>query len=225
MTLKLVIDNREDHKRIKRLESMCMVRGIKYEITNIPVGDYLVMNDDVVVAAFEFKEFQDLVSSIKSTHMESQLRDMKQYKHPYLIVNGTMEQFVKKGLNKYNPFSSEQWGGFRAKMALHDVRMIEVDSLDQALYIMMSVANRHLDNEDTESIGFVAERHSKSGDVCLDVLCALPHVGVTTAKKYLKVLKPSELIELSKRDDAKKYIKSQYGISVSDNLINELRKL
>lgn len=225
MSIKLVIDNREDNKRIKRLESMCMVRGINYEITNIPVGDYLVMNDDKIVAAFEFKEFADLVSSIKSNHMESQLRDMVQYQNPYLIVHGTMEQFVKKGLNKYNPFSSEQWGGFRAKMALHKVRLIEVDSLDQALYIMISVANRHLDDNKLEEAEFIPERHKKSGDVCLDVLCALPNVGVTTAKKYLKALRPSQLMMLSHKDDARKYFKEQFGISVSDKLIEELRKL
>lgn len=225
MVLKLVIDNREDNKRIKRLESMCMVRGINYEITNVSVGDYLVMNDDKIVAAFEFKEFADLVSSIKSNHMESQLRDMVQYQNPYLIVHGTMEQHVKKGLNKYNPFSSEQWGGFRAKMALHKVRLIEVDSLDQALYIMISIANRHLDDNKVESSEFIAERHKKSGDVCLDVLCALPNVGMTTAKKYLKAMKPSELFEISHRKDAKKHFKEKYGISVSDKLIESLRKL
>lgn len=225
MTIKLVIDNREDNKRIKRLESMCMVRGINYEITNIAVGDYLVMNDDKIVAAFEFKEFSDLVSSIKSNHMESQLRDMTQYKNPYLIVHGTMEQHIKKGLNKYNPFSSEQWGGFRAKMALHPVRLIEVDSLDQALYIMISVANRHLDDNKTEEPEFIAERHSKSGNVCLDVLCALPGVGMTTAKKYLKAMKPSQMIEECKRDDAKKHIKKKYGVTVTDKVIEAMRQL
>ena len=225
MTLKLIIDNREDSKRIHHIESMCSRRGVAHEIKNIPVGDYLVMSDDKIVAAFEFKEFSDLISSIKSNHMESQLRDMMQYKNAYLIVNGTMDKFVKKGLNKYNPFSSEQWAGFRAKMACHKVRMIEVDSVDQAFYIMVSVANRLLEGGTVEEPDFIAERHVKSGNVCLDVLCALPGVGCTTAKKYLKVLKPSELIASSKKSDARKYFKEKYGINVSEKLISELRKL
>lgn len=225
MTLKLIIDNREDNKRIIRLESMCSMRGIHYEITNIPVGDYLVKEDDKIIAAFEYKEFPDLVSSIKSNHMESQLRDMVQYQNPYLIVHGTMEQYVKKGLNKYNPFSSEQLGGFRAKMALHKVRLIEVDSLDQALYVMIAIANRHLSDNNLEEPEFIAERHKKSGDVCLDVLCALPNVGATTAKKYLKVLKPSQLMALAHRENARKFFKDEYGISVSEKLIESLRKL
>lgn len=225
MSLKLIIDNREDSKRIKHIETLCFNRGVKYETTSIPVGDYIVQKDGKIVAVFEYKEFSDLVSSIKSNHMESQLRDLVQYKHPFLIVNGTMEKYIKKGLNKYNPFSSEQLAGFRAKMACHKVRMIEVDSVDQALYVMVSVANRVADEGDLEDDGFVAERHVKSGNVCLDVLCALPGVGQTTAKKYLKVMKPSELIELSKMDDAKMTFKSKYGINVSDKLIAELRKL
>ena len=225
--LSIKIDNRENSKRITKLQSFCMSKGIPFEIVQLPVADYLIMRGDEIIAAFEFKTLNDLISSIKSGHMESQLNDMKEYQHPYLIVCGSLYEHIRSGKQKYNPFSSEQLAGFRSKMALHKVRLVEADSEPQFFYEMFSIADRIIEAQ-TGDTGFcqaLPERHSKSGDVKLDVMCALPGVGTKTAKKYLKSMSVSEFIKTCKNNDAREIMRASYNLSIPQKLIDEVKKL
>lgn len=225
--LSIKIDNRENSKRITKLQSFCVNKGISYEVVPLPVADYLIMRGDEVIAAFEFKTMNDLISSIKSGHMQSQLNDMKEYQHPHLVICGSLYEHIRSGKQKYNPFSSEQLAGFRSKMAIHKVRLVEADNEPQFFYQMFSIADRIIEaqEDDTGFCQALPERHSKSGDVKLDVMCALPGVGTKTAKKYLAHMSVSEFIGICKGENAREFIKDAHNISIPQKLIDEVKKL
>ena len=67
-------------------------QNVNLDLESLPIGDYL-LSDDVVV---EFKTVPDFVDSILDKRLLSQARDLKQYKKPLIIIQGTEDIYSQR---------------------------------------------------------------------------------------------------------------------------------
>jgi ERCC4-type nuclease len=80
------IDSREkDPMLCDAVISLAQDAGYTYAIETLPVGDFLWRDADIII---EHKSTKDFLQSLISGHLHSQLRDMAQFTHPYLFIEG-----------------------------------------------------------------------------------------------------------------------------------------
>lgn len=98
----LIIDCRE-----KKLISLLESRSVGAKIESLPLGDICIKdNNDKIVALFERKTIQDLLSSISDGRYDEQsfrLQECGLEKNRiYYIIEGNIEHFVGKGSGLYS---------------------------------------------------------------------------------------------------------------------------
>ena len=59
--------------------------GYEYKVVKPPVGDFIWDDSDICI---EHKSTKDFLSSLISGHLYSQFRDMAQFAHPFLFIEG-----------------------------------------------------------------------------------------------------------------------------------------
>lgn len=221
MEMKIVIDNRESKKRIAKAQSVFDSALIENDVSTIEVGDYLLYNNNnEVVAAIEYKTYNDFVSSMINGHLESQIQDMEEYTHPYLFVVGTYGQWRKRSPINVSKKSIE---GFMVKvLCTYKTRLIQFDSETEALDAMIMLLNRS--RKDKGDIR-LPERHKTTGNPVLDMYLAVPGIGPSKADEYSKHLSFISFINVCKLADAKNIFKRAYGITVTESVIEYCKTL
>lgn len=82
----LTIDKREkDPMLCDAVISLAQEAGYTYTLETLAVGDFLWKDADIII---EHKSTKDFLQSLISGHLHSQLRDMAQFTHPYLFIEG-----------------------------------------------------------------------------------------------------------------------------------------
>src|SRR3990172_11283933 len=101
--LRMIIDERE---RKSGIPDLLRAVGIKVEITNLPVGDYIVAPEIVV----ERKSIRDLISSIFDGRLFDQCNRLREhFQHPVILMEGNVdeiEEFTENPLVFYGALSS-----------------------------------------------------------------------------------------------------------------------
>ena len=69
--------------------------GIKIDLEKLPIGDYQI-SDEVVL---EFKTIPDFVDSIIDNRLLTQLKDLKSYKKPFLLLQGDEDVYSQRKIN------------------------------------------------------------------------------------------------------------------------------
>lgn len=93
----LKVDSREKNMEILDLLS----EHILFEVCPLTVGDYMWCNEDGSgVICIEHKSVNDFRSSLMSGHLDTQMRDLKQYPHYGLFISGDWRTVFVNG--KYN---------------------------------------------------------------------------------------------------------------------------
>ena len=152
--MKLIIDNREDNKRINSATRFFDSYAVKVE--QLPIGDYVF--DDKI--AFEYKTPSDMINSIMDGRIFKQSYNMKQYPFSYVIVVGNVADEINrrnepKYWNKYNKirtFTIKSYLGALARLYTYTT-VIHVDNNQQAWTLMQYLVEKLLeDNQDIKSI-------------------------------------------------------------------------
>lgn len=152
--MKLVIDNREDNKRIN--SATRFFESYAVEVEQLPIGDY-VFEDKIV---FEYKTPSDMVNSIMDGRIFKQAHNMKQYPFSYVIIVGNVADEINrrnepKYWNKYNKirtFTIKSYLGALARLYTY-TNVINVDNNQQAWTLMQYLVEKLLDaNQDVKAI-------------------------------------------------------------------------
>lgn len=152
--MKLVIDNREDNKRINSAIRFFNTYDVKTD--QLPIGDYL-FNDKIV---FEYKTPSDMINSIMDGRIFRQAHNMDQYPFSFVIIVGNVADEINrrnepKYWNKYNKirtFTIKSYLGALARLYTY-TRVIHVDNNQQAWTLMQYLVEKLLeDNKDIKAV-------------------------------------------------------------------------
>lgn len=161
--MKLVIDNREDTKRINSATRFFSTYSVS--TSQLPIGDYLFA-DKVV---FEYKTPSDMVNSIIDGRIFRQAHNMEQYPFHYVIIVGNVADEINrrnepKYYNKYNrmrAFTIKSYLGALARLYTYTT-VIHVDNNQQAWILMQYLVEKLL--EDNKNIKAIDKPHFKLTD-------------------------------------------------------------
>ena len=152
--MKLVIDNREDNKRINSATRFFSTYNVKTD--QLPIGDYLF--EDKIV--FEYKTPSDMINSIIDGRIFRQTHNMKQYPFSFVIIVGNVADEINrrnepKYWNKYNKirtFTIKSYLGALARLYTY-TKVIHVDNNQQAWTLMQYLVEKLLEeNKDIKAI-------------------------------------------------------------------------
>ena len=189
--LRMVIDEREKKSGIPDLLREI---GIKIEMTNLPVGDYIVASETVV----ERKSIHDFITSVFDGRLFDQCERLrKHFEHSAIIIEGDVDEIAQITENPLVFY------GAVSTIALDfKIPILPTPNASNTAKLLVAMSARQ-----GKTKGPFLKKIRKSGDVHrqqLSVLCGLPGVGEKLASRMLeKFGSPSNslnasTIELSK---------------------------
>lgn len=189
--LRMVIDEREKKSGIPDLLREI---GIKTEMTNLPIGDYIVASETVV----ERKSIHDFITSVFDGRLFDQCERLrKHFEHPVIIIEGDVDEIAQI---TENPLVF--YGAVSAIALDFKIPILPTPNASNTAKLLVAMSARQ-----GKTKGPFLKKIRKSGDVQrqqLLVLCSLPGVGEKLASRMLeKFGSPSNslnasAIELSK---------------------------
>jgi DNA excision repair protein ERCC-4 len=189
--MRMVIDEREKKSGIPDLLKKI---GVKVEMKNLPIGDYIVASETVV----ERKSVHDFISSVFDGRLFDQCNRLKEhFEHPSIIIEGDIDeinQIAENPLVFYGAVSS---------VALDfKIPVLPTPNASNTAKLLVAMCARQ-----GKTKGPFLKKIRKSGNIHhqqLSVLCSLPGVGEKLASRMLeKFGSPSNsfsasIVELSK---------------------------
>ena len=205
--MKLVIDNREDKKRIN--SAMKFFSNYSVSTNQLPIGDYVF--DDKVV--FEYKTPSDMINSIMDGRIFKQANNMKQYPFSFVIIVGNVADEINrrnepKYWNKYNKlrtFTIKNYLGALARLYTY-TKVIHVDNNQQCWTLMKYLTEKLL--EDNKDIKGIEKPSFSSTDFIASVLGLiyvnnnqrLSRKQAVLIREYLHLETLSDLLEVEYED-------------------------
>ncbi len=184
-SVKIFADNRENGAVISELERLCSV-----EKKNLPVGDY-ICSDRVVV---ERKSESDFASSIMDGRLFSQMKELRAYEKPVLLIEKNCSNFSKIHPNAVR--------GALASLALDfNVPVIFSQSFIDTAGIIFQMAKREQAGERR-----IPSIRQKPGITSIETLqefavAGLPNVSAVLAKRLLARFKtPRKVFSASQEE-------------------------
>ncbi|MEO9276197.1 MAG: ERCC4 domain-containing protein [Nitrososphaera sp.] len=171
--IRMVIDERESKSGIPNLLKQL---GVKIEMTNLAVGDYIVAPETVV----ERKSVYDFISSVFDGRLFDQCNRLKEhFEHPVIIVEGNMDEIEKITENPLVFY------GAASSVALDfKIPIIPTPNASHTAKLLISMCARQGNMK-----GPFLKKIRKSGDLKrqqLSILCSLPGVGEKLATRMLE---------------------------------------
>ena len=171
--LRMIIDEREKKSGIPDL---LRAVGVKVELRNLPVGDYIVAPETVV----ERKSVHDFVSSVFDGRLFDQCNRLKEhFEHPTTLMEGSLdkiEEIIENPLVFY--------GAISAIVLDYKIPIIPTPSASHSAKLLIPMCARQ-----ATSKGPFLKKIKKSDDLQkqqLSVLCSLPGVGEKLATRMLE---------------------------------------
>ena len=171
--LRMVIDERERKSGIPDLLKQI---GVKVEMMNLPVGDYIVATETVV----ERKSVSDFISSVFDGRLFDQCNRLKEhFEHPTIIIEGNVDEIDKIA---ENPLVF--YGAMSSVVLDFKIPVIPTPNASHTAKLLISMCAR----QGTLKGPFL-KKIRKSGDLQhqqLYILCSLPGVGEKLASRMLE---------------------------------------
>ena len=169
----MIIDERE---RKSGIPDLLRAVGVKVELRNLPVGDYIVAPETVV----ERKSVHDFVSSVFDGRLFDQCNRLKEhFEHPTILMEGSLdkiEEIIENPLVFY--------GAISAIVLDYKIPIIPTPSASHSAKLLISMCARQ-----ATSKGPFLKKIKKSDDLQkqqLSVLYSLPGVGEKLATRMLE---------------------------------------
>ena len=171
--LRMVIDEREKKSGIPDLLKEI---GVKVEMTNLPIGDYIVASETVI----ERKSVPDFISSVFDGRLFDQCNRLKEhFEHPAIIIEGNIDEITQI---TENPLVF--YGAVSAVVLDFKIPVIPTPNASNTAKLLVAMCARQ-----GKTKGPFLKKIRKSGDVHhqqLSVLCSLPGVGEKLASRMLE---------------------------------------
>ena len=183
--LRMVVDERERKSGIPDLLKQI---GVKVEMMNLPVGDYIVASETVV----ERKSVSDFISSVFDGRLFDQCNRLKEnFEHPTIIIEGNVDEIDKI---TENPLVF--YGAMSSVVLDFRIPVIPTPNASHTTKLLISMSARQGSVK-----GPFLKKIRKSDDLQqqqLSVLCSLPGVGEKLASRMLeKFSSPSRSLNAS----------------------------
>jgi DNA excision repair protein ERCC-4 len=171
--LRMVVDERERKSGIPDLLKQI---GVKVEMMNLPVGDYIVASETVV----ERKSVSDFISSVFDGRLFDQCNRLKEhFEHPTIIIEGNVDEIDKI---TENPLVF--YGAMSSVVLDFKIPVIPTPNASHTAKLLISMCAR----QGTVKGPFL-KKIRKSGDLQqqqLSILSSLPGVGEKLASRMLE---------------------------------------
>ncbi len=171
--LRMVVDERERKSGIPDLLKQI---GVKVEMMNLPVGDYIVASETVV----ERKSVSDFISSVFDGRLFDQCNRLKEhFEHPTIIIEGNVDEIDKI---TENPLVF--YGAMSSVVLDFKIPVIPTPNASHTAKLLISMCAR----QGTMKGPFL-KKIKKSNDLQqqqLSILCSLPGVGEKLASRMLE---------------------------------------
>ena len=171
--LRMVIDERERKSGIPDLLKQI---GVKVEMMNLPVGDYIVASETVV----ERKSVSDFISSVFDGRLFDQCNRLKEhFEYPTIIIEVNVDE-IDKIIE--NPLVF--YGAMSSVVLDFKIPVIPTPNASHTAKLLISMCAR----QGTIKGPFL-KKIRKSGDLQqqqLSILCSLPGVGEKLASRMLE---------------------------------------
>ena len=171
--LRMVVDERERKSGIPDLLKQI---GVKVEMMNLPVGDYIVATETVV----ERKSVSDFISSVFDGRLFDQCNRLKEhFEHPTIIIEGNVDEIDKI---TENPLVF--YGAMSSVVLDFKIPVIPTPNASHTAKLLISMCAR----QGTVKGPFL-KKIRKSGDLQqqqLSILTSLPGVGEKLASRMLE---------------------------------------
>lgn len=171
--LRMVIDEREKKSGIPTLLREI---GIKIEMTNLPIGDYIVASETVV----ERKSIHDFITSVFDGRLFDQCeRLLKHFEHPAIIIEGNVDEIAQI---TENPLVF--YGAISTIALDFKIPILPTPNASNTAKLLVAMSARQ-----GKTKGPFLKKIRKSGDVHrqqLSILCSLPGVGEKLASRMLE---------------------------------------
>ncbi|MGI0065691.1 MAG: ERCC4 domain-containing protein [Nitrosotalea sp.] len=171
--LRMVIDEREKKSGIPDLIKQI---GVKVEMLNLPVGDYIVAPETIV----ERKSVNDFISSVFDGRLFDQCSRLKEhFEHPAIIIEGNVDEIDKI---TENPLVF--YGAMSSVVLDFKIPVIPTPNASHTAKLLISMCARQ-----GVVKGPFLKKIRKSGDLKqqqLSILCSLPGVGEKLATRMLE---------------------------------------
>ena len=169
----MIIDERE---RKSGIPDLLREVGVKVEMTNLPIGDYIVAPETVV----ERKSVYDFISSVFDGRLFDQCNRLKEhFEHPTIIIKGNLDkidQITENPLVFYGSVSSV--------VLDFKIPVVPTPNASHTAKLLISMCARQGSIK-----GPFLKKIRKSGDLGrqqLSILSSLPGVGETLATRMLE---------------------------------------
>ncbi len=171
--LRIIIDERE---RKSGIPDLLRAVGVKIELTNLPIGDYIVAPETVV----ERKSVHDLISSVFDGRLFDQCNRLKEnFAHPAILMEGNVDEIDEIA---ENPLVF--YGAISSIVLDYKIPIIPTPSASHSAKLLVSMCAR----QSTKKGPFL-KKIKKSDDLQkqqLAVLCSLPGIGEKLATRMLE---------------------------------------
>ena len=171
--LRMVVDERERKSGIPDLLKQI---GVKVEMMNLPVGDYIVAPETVV----ERKSVSDFISSVFDGRLFDQCNRLKEhFEHPTIIIEGNVDEIDKI---TENPLVF--YGAMSSVVLDFKIPIIPTPNASHTAKLLISMCAR----QETVKGPFL-KKIRKSGNLQqqqLSILTSLPGVGEKLASRMLE---------------------------------------
>ena len=190
----LEIDAREPHRRREKAYSWFKDKGVQSDVKQLPVGDFVL--DKKV--CFEYKTAEDFIASVKNKRIFKQCKRMQQYPFKFVVIVGDVFKKIKENYkwNPYSmhPFTNKSFFGALATIFDFDVKVVQVETMEQAFYMMWKISQVLLENnKDRKAID---RPISKMTNPIATFLACIEDIGISKATLIANELKLEKLEDL-----------------------------
>ena len=215
----ILIDKREPESIKRSIMSACELAGITYEVLLLKFADFVISPEraDAPLIGIERKTVSDMVGSLASGRLETQLTGVKEsYDYCYLLVEGDLTYnrvegkllLSVRGMQTKWPFLTIH--NFLAGLHLRGMSWQHTGSLSESVTWMLGF-HEMLTKGPVERIPASSKKAREQPSPALSILCAIPGIGPKAAKALLARF--HSVAALSMSDDS--IIQSVDGIGPS----------
>lgn len=216
----LLIDS-NDYALCRNLAKRLAEHKVEYEIRNLQVGDFVWQTKPQII--FERKTLGDFCGSMINNHLQTQVFEMQKITpYNYVIIVGNFKEFF------FNPelkrrFTTYQFLGSMASLAVHGTRFLFVDNNSQMVYVMKKILEKFKKRD--EAIVMQEDLVFKQKEVSLfeKVLSLVPNIS--TEKSAMIFEKYKDLKSLEEALNNNSFEVSGIGEKTTNNIKAFLKEI
>ena len=189
MKLKIIADYREKGSNVLKE----LIDKVSLNLEKLDIGDFLLSSRVIV----EYKTVQDFVDSILDGRLLSQLKQLKQYERPLIIVEGTEDIYSAR---KVHPNSIR--GMIATITVSYGIPLIQTKTSRDTAEYLIAIAKREQDETKAE-VQYHYGKPMSTKEQQEYFISALPNIGMGGARPLLKHFKNVKNIVNASEDELK----------------------